>query len=256
MTEEQPSASARSATSPSPLRDLLSQVAAGSLEPDEAARRLPEGEPALRRLVIRMTAAKLVLIGDPSVTGVSVDGRHSARREDDTLIVTTEDERDPGDFAFDSTVRRFGRMIRGHENPEKIRVRVNPTLAVDMVVSAGSVVATGLHNGLTFTCDAGSIKASDCSGPIDGRVATGSVALDWLLDSGESRLRCELGSVKVRLHERSSVRIRARAELGSVDMGPLKQASGAGATREWTVGEGAGSLDVEVSLGTAKISVG
>jgi hypothetical protein len=238
----------------SELRQLLTQVADGSLDPHEAAGRLPEGDGVIRRLVVRMSAAKLVLIGDPSVTGATVEGRHVARRERDTLVVTTEEDEEVGGFAFDSPMRRFGRMIKGPHNPHKIAIRVNPNLPVDLVVSAGSVVASGLHGGLKFACDAGSIKAHECSGQLDGRVATGSAALDWLLESGNCRLRCELGTIKVNLHPRSSVAVRARSEMGTVDLGNQKQISGAGATGEWTMGAGDARLDIDVSLGTVKVA--
>ena len=132
-------------------------------------------------------------------------------------------------------------------------VKLRPELPVDVTVQAGSVVATRLEGGLRFTVEAGSIQATDCRGPIDGRVEAGSAKLDWLLDRGHSHLRCELGSIKLRLDPRSDVTVKGKAELGSMDFG---SGDGPRSGQQLVVGNGTASLDVKVELGSAKVGVG
>ena len=95
-------------------------------------------------------------------------------------------------------------------------MRVNPELPVELSVAAGSAQVTGLRGGLTFRVDAGSLRAFDGAGRLDGRVASGSVQLDWLVRDGASSLRAELGSLKVRLLPGSDVVVSAhlRPRLG------------------------------------------
>jgi hypothetical protein len=206
------------------------------------------------RVVVRATAVKLVLLGDSTVTGASVEGPHVARREGGTLIIDTDALPAAGDFSYEPNARRAGKAFGRWRGGETVIVKVRPELPVEVTVAAGSIVATRLLGGLRFAVDAGSLKAMDCAGPIDGRVASGSAQLEWLLEGGSSRLRCELGSIKVRLDPRSDVTVKARAELGSVDLGK-SSAGGLNASRELVVGAGTGVLDIDVSLGSAKVQV-
>lgn len=100
------------------MRDILSQVAAGTLSPEEAAARLeeieressgaesetepgtsqgartggaePESE-AVRAIRIVRQRGQVEVVGDPSVKEAVADGPHIARREGDTLIIEGED---------------------------------------------------------------------------------------------------------------------------------------------------------------------
>ncbi len=291
-------------TSGADLRSLLSQVAAGSVAPDEASQRLAgaapqapdaadEGSPELgrsspagtppippnppappssvrvvrppsppdgsveggpiQRVVIRAAAVKLVLVGDPTVVGASVEGPHVARRDGGALVIDTDAEPGAGDFSYESSTQRIGKAFGRWRGAETVVVKIRPELPVEVTVQAGSVMATRLEGGLRFTVEAGSLKAMDCSGEIDGRVEAGSAKLDWLLDRGTSRLRCELGSIKVRLDPRSNVTVQARAELGSVELGST---GSKGKRGPLVVGAGEATLDVKVELGSAKIGVG
>ena len=281
------------------LRALLAQVAAGTLAPEEAGRRMaataaptadaatdegagtePPTAPAsgvrvvpnptaspgvtrptagdggpIDRVVIRATAVKLVLMGDPTVTGASVEGPHVARRDGGALVIDTDADPAPGDFSYEPNTRRAGKAFGRWRGGETVIVRVRPELPLEVSVAAGSIVATGLKGGLRFSVDAGSLKAMDCSGPVDGRVASGSAALEWLLTGGSSRLRCELGSVKVRLDPRSDVTVKARAELGSVDLGRSIGRRAQRLSASWSSAHGTGALDIDVSLGSAKVQV-
>lgn len=266
------------------LRALLAQVAAGTVAPEEASQRISAAAPPapgtppastagtasrgagsaaqsgadpgpIDRVVVRATAVKLILIADSSVAGATVEGPHVARRDGGALVIDTDADPAPGDFSYEPNPRRAGKVFGRWRGAETVIVRIRPELPLEVSVAAGSISATGLKGGLRFSVDAGSIKAVDCSGPLDGRVASGSAVLDWWFTAGTSRLRCELGSIKMRLDPRSDVTVKARAELGSVDLG-LSSAGGVSASRELVVGNGVGTLDVDVSLGSAKIAIG
>lgn len=118
------------------MRDILSQVAEGTLSPEEAAARLeeieressgtePEGDSeksqearaggaeteseAIRAIRIIRQRGQVDIVGDPSVKEVVADGPHIARREGDTLIIEGEDN-------WEDMPRRPG-FPRGHRFP-------------------------------------------------------------------------------------------------------------------------------------------
>ncbi len=245
------------------LRDLLAQVAAGTLAPDEASQRLtaspdaptgdraaaPPSEGPIQRVVVNAAALKLVVVGDPNVVGASVEGPHIARRRGDTLVIDTDGTPAEGDFSYESGPRLFGAfgLFNGGQT---LVVRVHPALPLELTVQAGSAAVTHLVGGLTFTVEAGSLTASDCSGPIDGRVGAGSAKLDWRLDRGHSALKVELGSIKLRLDPRSDVTVQGKVEMGSLDLG-----RGAKSAKQLVVGAGKASLDLSIELGSAKVQV-
>jgi hypothetical protein len=274
------------------LHALLEEVAAGRLEPDVAVRRLhgdptpigaqaqatppapvtaptppvPESSGGVRvvpapaapsvgevsRVVVSVAAGKLVVVGDPTVTTAEAQGPVTASREGTTMRL---DNRLMGENAFrfgEREDRSWRRLRHAFANNETITVRVNPNLPVELSVAAGSAQVTGLHGGLTFRVDAGSLRAFDGSGRLDGRVASGSVQLDWLVRDGASSLRAELGSLKVRLLPGSDVVVSARSDLGSIDLGG-DVSRGPDGRRRMTVGAGRATLDLDVDLGSAKV---
>ncbi len=222
--------------------------------PPPAAPRGSTASGPVERVVVRAQAVKLVLLGDPTVAGAAVEGPHVARRDGGALVIDTEAKPSPGGFSYESDRPKSGWSLGRWRGGETVVVRLRPDLPVDVTVQAGSIVATRLEGGLRFVVEAGSLKASDCQGPLDGRVEAGSAKLDWLLDRGSSKLRCELGSIQMRLDPRSDVTVLAKAELGSVELGPGATATGDG-RRSLVVGAGHASLDVAVELGSVKVGV-
>ncbi len=271
------------------LRSLLAQVAAGQVAPEEASQRiaatgpsadppLPPG-PTLRRplrasgccphllaatpapdgadvpidrVVVQAAAVKLVLIGDPTVTGASVEGPHIARRDGGALIIDTDAEPGLGDFFFESSARRTGQVLRAlarhrdrdREDPPRSPGRGRPSRP------AASWPA-GSMGGLRFVVEAGSLKAVECSGPIDGRVEAGSAKLDWLLDRGalQPQLRARERTAAARPALRRDGRGSRHAWL-SRSRG-LRRRSGS----TLVVGAGSATLDIKVELGSAKVQV-
>jgi hypothetical protein len=214
----------------------------------------PAGQPGddVTRVVVSVAAGKLVVVGDPTVTTAEAQGPVTATREGSTLRL---DNRVVAENAFrfgERDDRSWKRWRHAFPNNETITVRVNPKLPVELSVAAGSAQVTGLRGGLTFRVDAGSLRAFDGAGRLEGRVASGSVQLDWLVRDGASSLRAELGTLKLRLLPGSDVVVSARSDLGSVDLGG-ETSRGEDGRRRMTVGAGRATLDLDVDLGTAKV---
>lgn len=121
-------------------REILEDVAAGRIDPAEAARQLDElsvadvaesstsdavsearaggsgitgtsdaeitgviqrpGAAEVGRVLVRATSRRVRIVGDPSVATVSVEGPHTVRRDGATLVVTGETEIVPADDTF------------------------------------------------------------------------------------------------------------------------------------------------------------
>jgi hypothetical protein len=212
------------------------------------------GEPPVQRVVVSVAAGKLVLVGDRTVSTAEAQGPVVASREGSTLRLDNRPITDAG-FRFergDREDRPWRRWRHAFPNTETITVRVNPELPVELSVAAGSAQVTGLRGGLGFRVDAGSLRVFDGAGPLEGRVASGSVQLEWLIREGAASLRAELGTLKVRLLPGSDVTVSARAEMGSAELGP-EAVRGDDGRRRITVGGGRATLDIDVDLGSVKV---
>src|SRR5713101_209979 len=252
-------------------REILGAVARGEMTPDEAARLFETGSnetppptppppppPPLGGEAVQVrvlaTARNGRVLGDPSVSEARAEGPNRAHREGGTLVIEgTVDPFDEGGFSFEarrpwhwqSAIRRIA---------EPLVVRVNPATPVDIEVSAGSLSVAGIHAPLGVVMAAGSARLDDVTGPVDIEARAGTVRLSGRIESGDSRVRCEAGSVNVRLARGSNVRVTARADLGRVRVdGASSHDRLMGSHREVTVGEGAATLTVEAAMGTVDI---
>ncbi|HTY73786.1 MAG TPA: hypothetical protein VMI11_15410 [Actinomycetes bacterium] len=209
------------------------------------------GEAPIRRVVLSVAAGKVVVVGDPTVAGAEAHGPVIASREGDAIRL---DNRPLGEGGF-----RFerggpwGRWRQTFTSPETITVRMNPALPLELGVAAGSAQVSGIRGGLTFRVDAGSLKAFDGAGRLEGRVASGSAHLEWCVREGENRLRTELGTLKLRLLPGSDVTVSARTEMGSMELGS-GVTRGEDGRRRIVVGEGTAELAIDVELGSAKVA--
>jgi hypothetical protein len=262
-----------------PRRAVLSAVADGTLSPQEAAERLhliahpdeevrpeppagppPAGGEAVVRVRVEASGRKVEIIGDPSVREAVAEGRHEAWREGDTLVIEGEwnHDRHQRDFGsgvnFGSGFSFSGRSAVMIGRQLALVVRMNPDLELEARVEAGALTTTGVHGPIRAHVAAGSARLDGFSGPLDVDVAAGGFKGRGKLDRGESRIRCDAGSVKLDLQRGSSVHITGEAHLGKVDLlgrqssGLLNDATSA------TVGDGAATLDIECNLGSVKVT--
>lgn len=251
-------------------REILIQVASGTITAEEGAARLDSLEapmppaPAPVATGLKGRHVKVVsqlgsadIVGDPSVAFAVADGPHRARQEGDTMVIEHQPLDEDESFAFGSGGSRHRVLINGATiQRRKLTVRMNPDLALTADVQAGNVRVDGVHGPIISEVQAGNLKVSDFRGTLDLVVQAGNVAASGRLDRGASKVRCEMGSVKINLEKGSSVRISAHTTMGKVAIeGAGAELAGAGRSgRDVTIGSGAATLDVECTMGSVKVS--
>src|SRR5438445_1975906 len=239
-------------------REIVNQVASGTISPEEGAARLegleagpspvtsptPSAGPKQVKVVSRLGNTEV--IGDPSVSFAVADGPHRIRQDGDTMLI---EQSGFGDDSFEF-IRRAG---RANAFGETLTIRMNPTVLLVARVQAGNVRIDGIHSALTAEVQAGNCRVNDFRGPIRLRVVAGNVEASGQLDSGASSIRCNMGEVKVSLARRSSVSITARTTMGDVAIeGEGITHSGSNQAR---LGDGAGTLDIDCTLGSVRVAV-
>ncbi len=268
------------------MRDILDQVARGSLSPEEADARLdelereepipgsrPEPETGTAREIrIVRQRGQVEVVGDPSVKEVTVEGLHIVRREGDTLVIEGEDDWDDhvkqrespprsghawggwDDFPGFIFTRRFsGGWMRGWDSRPLV-VRMNPHLPLEITLQAGSARIRGVLAPIRAEVQAGATSIDGFTGPLTLSVQAGSVRASGRLDHGESRIFCEAGSVQLHLLRESSVRITARSSIGKISLPTGDGWVVGGSDREATIGAGAATLDIETTAGAVRVT--
>jgi len=260
------------------LRSLLTDVAEGRVDPSEAT--APGGstrsEPAadqtaqagtgtaeapVRRVVVQSSARPVRVVADATVATFTVEGPHAIRRDGETARVEVPiagHPDAPGTYRYEGKTGISRWLGQATFVGVPLTVRINPDLALEVEVMAGSAEVTGLRGALAFSVTAGSIKATDCSGPFTGTLRAGSAKLDVRPSTGTSHIRVESGSVDLRLQPGSDVRLRAHAELGEVkvrgrDGAPTRVVDREG-TYEVVVGAGTASVNLDAVMGSVKVT--
>ena len=247
-------------------REILNQVAAGTITAEEGAARLdalessPSSTPASAqvaappvagggvrkvRLVSRFGSTEV--IGDPNVAVAVAEGPHKARQDGDTMVIEQSPITDETSFEFSRPQGRV--IINGFDFGRRLTVRVNPSLPLQATVQAGNLRVRGVEGAISGQVQAGNCTLDDFRGPLELDVAAGNVSATGKLTEGASTIRCEMGSVRLALDKASSVRISARTTLGKV-------AIEGDAVKDGVIGAGSGSLNVECNMGNVRVLVG
>lgn len=257
-------------------REILNQVATGTISAEEGAARLealesgsvpaPEAPrtapaaaatsvPATRQVKVLANIGTAEIVGDPSVAFVTADGPHRARQEGDTMVIDHLPLGDDDNFSFGSdTLRRIVR--RGFDLPHRgLTIRMNPDLPLVVSTKAGDVRVDGVHGPISAEVQAGNCTISDFRSPLNITVQAGSLTATGRLDGGASKVSCQMGEVKINLERGSSVRISAHTSMGAVAIeGAVTAAADAVSIgRVVTVGGGVGTLDVSCALGDVRV---
>jgi hypothetical protein len=253
-------------------REILTQVAAGTITAEEGAARLesletpapPIPAPALPRPGLKGRSVKVIsqfgsaeIVGDPSVAFAIADGPHRARQDGDTMVIEHQPFDEDDSFAFSQGTPRPRIVLNGAAIAfRKLTVRMNPDLALTADVQAGNVRVDGVHGPITSEVQAGNFNVSDFRGTLNLIVQAGNVNASGRLDSGASKVRCEMGQVKIKLEKGSSVRITAHTTMGKVAIeGEGAELGGTGrSAREVTLGSGAATLAIDCTMGNVKVS--
>lgn len=251
-------------------RQIIEAVARGELTPQEAAERLeavevptlaasrplppesaaPIGDVASVRILSDFGDVRVY--GDASIAGAVAEGPHEFAQEGSTLVIKTQ-WLDGGGWVFRD---RRSRIRLGGRREERVEIRMNPRLALDLRVRAGQVRVEGVEGPIRGDVQAGEVRIEGFRRPISIDVAAGEVRARGRLEEGESYVRCKAGHVRLDLERGSSVRVRARASLGQVDLDDESHFALAGRGQERVVGGGAGTLDIESSVGHVEVRTG
>jgi len=258
-------------------REILNQVASGKISAEEGAARLDSLEsvesaspvgasrpapPALqpppastRRVRVASSIGSAEIVGDPTVAFAVAEGPHRARHDGDTMVIEQGPLDENDHFSFSRADRRalIDSMDIGRR---KLVVRMNPELALTAHVNAGSLRIEGIHGPITGEVLAGSCRITDFASPVDLSIQAGNLSASGRLADGASKVRCEMGNVSINLDKGSSVRVTARTTLGkvAVDAGAGEQIILGQSGKEVTVGSGAGTLDIECTMGNVRVS--
>jgi hypothetical protein len=244
-----------------PRREILNQVASGTITAEEGAARLEalESEPAateatrptpaplagtgIRQVTVNTRFGNTEIVGDPSVSTAVADGPHRARQDGDSMVI--DQSLLSGDTTFEFNRSRIS--IPGFNSRDRLVVRMNPALALRVRVQAGNVAIRGVKGPVTSDVQAGNCIVDGFAGPVNLTVSAGNLEASGRLDGGSSAIRCQMGEVKVNLDKTSNVRITAHTTLGQVDIEGV---------RDQVVGTGAGTLEISCTMGDVKVSVG
>ncbi len=248
-------------------REILSQVAAGTLSAEEGAARLealgteptvtPTSRPAptstaaagVRQVRVFARLGNTEIVGDPSVSYAVAEGPHRARQEGDTMVI----EQSPldGEATFEFSRPQARVRIPRIDIGDKLIVRMNPALPLAAKTQAGNLLIHGMTGPVTAEVQAGNCDIVEFRGPLNLKVMAGNVTARGHLDSGASAIRCQMGEVRVVLDKASSVRIRARTTMGEISYENVEPSG----KSELTIGSGAGTLDCDCTMGTIRIAV-
>ncbi len=256
------------------LKDLLNRVAAGEISPEEAQARLADAAPKgastgataattetappepVRRISVRGSAVRLIVVADPTVDTAVADGPHRVSHVGDAL--TIHSDLSAGEYETEAPRSAFATWL-GNVNRagSTLRVRVNPGLPLEVLNIAGSLELSGMRAPASVGVEAGSAKLHDGAGSLALSVASGSAEVDWQFH-GESSVSTDLGSARVTVLPGSDVAINAEATLGMATIrladGTSIKASPAG-NPPVLVGAGNGRLNVTSRLGSLVVSV-
>lgn len=202
---------------------------------------------------VRAMTRRVRILADPAVQTVSVDGPHELRREGTVLVLESDRDLPFGDpFAFLPSMRGGFRLQPPTGLPFSLGadlvVRLNPAIDLDVDVTAGSLSVRGVGR-VRARVTAGSARIEEVGGPLDLHVVGGTARIDTTVRGGDNRIRCDSGSLVLRLRRDSDVRLRPDAQLGRIVI------DGAEGGREIVVGAGTGRLDVEVVMGSLQVEV-
>src|SRR5579864_8192499 len=179
-------------------REILSQVAAGTISAEEGAARLESLEsdpappssasatptaaegPVIKSVRVSAQLGNTEIIGDPSVSYAVAEGPHKARQDGDTMVISQSPLDGEASFEFS---RPEGRVrFPGVDLGGKLTIRMNPALALAVKTQAGNLRITGLKGAVAAEVQAGNCDVTEFQGPINLKVTAGNVTARGRLD--------------------------------------------------------------------------
>jgi hypothetical protein len=220
-------------------------------EPQEPhKRRRASGTNGVDRIAVRAVGRRVRVVGDTGVATVAVDGPHVLRRNGSVLEVNSDGEVGPSLDGF-SLLRppRSLDDLRSLGLGKELQLRVNPSIVVDVEVTAGTLLTEGLPYLGKVRLTAGSAVLKDVAEASDVLAQAGQVTIEGRITSGRSRVRCESGSLAVHLAQGSSVVVHGESQLGRISWSGTHEEG----LDEVVLGSGAARLDLSVVMGYATV---
>ena len=228
--------------------------------PVERVAEAPRPEPktasggGVERISVRVVGRRVRIVGETSVATLSAEGPHVLRRNGAVLEVSSDGEIGPSfdGFSILRGVPRSLEDVRALGLGKELLLRVNPSIAVDVEVTAGNLNTERVPRLGKVRVTAGGAKLLDVTEVHDVLVQAGSATIKGTIIQGRHRVRAESGSLSITLGDESNVTVKSEAQLGRVSW-----AGGhSGAGDEVVMGHGNARLDVEVVMGHAQVRVG
>lgn len=231
--------------------DATPHAAAPEAE-EQPKRRRSAGTNGVDRIAVRAVGRRVHIVGDTGVATVAVDGPHVLRRNGSVLEVNSDGDAGPSLDGF-SLLRppRSLDDLRSLGLGKELQLRVNPSIVVDVEVTAGTLTTEGLPYLGKVRLTAGSAVFKDVAEASDLLAQAGQVTIEGTITSGRSRIRCESGSLTVQLGQGSSVVVHAESQLGRIAWTGTHEEG----LDEVVLGSGAARLDLSVVMGYATVKL-
>jgi hypothetical protein len=224
------------------------------VEPEEEpVRRKPVNTAGVERISVRAIGRRVRIIGETSVATLSADGPHVLRRNGSVLEVSSDGELGASLDGF--SILRAPRNLDDFRSlglGKELFLRVNPSIIVDVEVTAGSLTTERVPHLGKIRVTAGGARLLDVAEINDALVQAGQATIKGAIKTGRNRIRAESGSLSITLHDESNVTVKTEAQLGRVSW----SGGHTGAGDEVVMGNGSARLDVEVVMGHAAIRAG
>ncbi|WP_375423351.1 hypothetical protein [uncultured Friedmanniella sp.] len=227
-------------------------------EPEPVTPPPPKAKPAntggVERISVRAVGRRVRILGETGVATLSADGPHVLRRNGAVLEVSSDGEIGPSLDGF-SILRGAPRSmedLRAIGFGKELLLRVNPSIFVDVEVTAGSLSTERVPNLGKIRVTAGSAKLLDVNQVNDVLVQAGSATIKGAVNRGRNRVRAESGSLAITLADDSNVTVTSESQLGRVTW----SGGHTGAGDEVVMGNGSAKLDVQVVMGHAQVRIG
>ncbi len=222
-------------------------------ESDPPRKRRAPGTNGVDRISVRAVGRRVRIVGDSSVATASAEGPHVLRRNGSVLEVSSDGDLGPNLEGFSIL-----KPSRGLEDLKSLGIgkelflRVNPSIVVDVEVTAGTLTCQSVPYLGKLRLTAGSATVDGVAEAADVLVQAGQFAMQGTITSGRSRVRCESGSLAITLDEESSVVVKGESQLGRIAWAGAHQPAG----DEVVMGDGAARLDVSLVMGYGTITAG
>jgi hypothetical protein len=147
---------------------------------------------------------------------------------------------------------RWDRYRQAH-----LTVRTRPDLPLEVQAQGGSLRIVDMAGPIKGHIRSGALALERVHGPLDVLVQDGSLSVSGVIRSGTSRLRCEVGTMRIALDPASDVRVTAHTSMGHLSL-PGKETAkqkmlvgnGHG---QVTIGRGTALLELEGAMGSIQV---